>query len=198
VINLYCVDLIVYIGRIMRGEQLYMAREIIILPYNENWTEHYNQIKNQLINIFGDLVIDIQHIGSTSIRGMSAKPIIDVMIIVNDIQEVDNLSYKMIDVGYKARGENGIPGRRYFQYFHEDDVNHTQHIHIYEKNNAAVIDQLMFRDYLRIDKDAFEQYQQAKIDLAELFRHSPSEYTNAKNNCINEILNKAKSHYKTK
>ena len=175
-----------------------MAREIKVLPYNENWVEDYKQIKRLLLDIFGDLVIDIQHFGSTSIKGMSAKPIIDVMIIVNNIQKVDELNYRMIEVGYKPRGENGMPGRRYFQYFHEDGVNHTQHIHVYEKNNSAVIDQLMFRDYLRIDKDAFEQYQQIKINSAELFRHSPSEYTDSKTNCINEIMNKAKNYYKSR
>lgn len=94
-----------------------MARKIKVLPYNGNWAENYQQIRNLLLNIFGDLVIDIQHFGSTSIKGMSAKPIIDVMVIVNDIKKVDDLNCEMIKAGYKLKGENGIPGRRYFKHF---------------------------------------------------------------------------------
>lgn len=182
----------------MWGEELHMQREMKVLPYNKKWAEDYQQIKNLLLNIFSDLVIEIQHFGSTSINGMSAKPIIDVMIIVNDILKVDDFNPKMIETGYKPKGENGMPGRRYFQYFHEDGVNHTQHIHVYEKNNPAVIDQLMFRDYLRIDKDAFEQYLQVKINASEMFRYLPIDYTNAKTDCVNEIMSKARNYYRLK
>lgn len=175
-----------------------MAREIRVIPYNEKWAEDYQQIKKLLLNIFGDLVIDIQHFGSTSIEGMSAKPIIDVMIIVNDIQKVDDLNSEMIEAGYKPKGENGMLGRRYFQHFHEDGVNHTQHIHVYEKNNLAIVDQLMFRDYLKVHKGTFEQYQQIKINASKKFRYSPGEYTNAKTDFVNEIIDKARNYYKLK
>lgn len=175
-----------------------MSREMKVLPYNENWEEDYKQIKKLLINIFRELLIEIHHFGSTSIKGMSAKPIIDVMVIVYDIEKVDSLNPKMMGAGYKHKVANGIPGRRYFQYFHEDGVNHTQHIHVFQKDNPAVVDQLMFRDYLKIDSSSFEQYKQTKLKAAEMFRYSPTEYTNAKTDCINEIMTRARIYYMSK
>ena len=172
-----------------------MAREIIVLPYNKKWEEDFQLIKNLLLNIFKDLIIDIQHFGSTSIVGMSSKPIIDVMILVNDIQKVDDLNPKMKKAGYTPKGENGMPGRRYFQHFHEDEENHTQHVHVYEKNNSAFKEQLMFRDYLKVDRDAFEQYEEIKIQASKKFRYSPKEYTEAKTDCVNEIMKKARIYY---
>lgn len=124
-----------------------MKREMKIVPYDENWISQFCEIKAKLLWIFEDLAIDIQHFGSTSIKGMSAKPIIDVMVIVTDITKVDALNERMKEAGYVPKGENGVDGRRYFQMFSDDGINHTQHIHCYEKGNQQAVDELMFRDF---------------------------------------------------
>jgi len=172
-----------------------MKREMKIVRYDENWTNQFNEIKAKLLLIFGDLATDIQHFGSTSIKGMSAKPIIDVMVIVSNIKEVDALNEKMIEAGYIPKGENGIDGRRYFQMLSDDGINHTQHIHCYEKENQQVADELMFRDFLRIDKDAFDAYLAIKIEASQKYRYLPSEYTEYKTDCINKIMKRAKLYY---
>lgn len=84
---------------------------------------------------------------------------------------------------------------RYFQMFATDGVNHTQHIHCYEKDNQYAIDELMFRDYLNIDKEVFEAYKAIKIEASDKYRFSPIEYTEYKSACVNEIMVKAKLYF---
>lgn len=173
-----------------------IKREMNIVVFDENWAAEFEKIKGKLSLIFGDLAESINHFGSTSIKGMSAKPIIDVMVIVSDIQKVDELNEKMQEAGYVAKGENGIAGRRYFQMYAGDGVNHTQHIHCYEKDNPHAVDELMFRDFLRADKKSFDLYLKTKIEGAQKFRFSPLEYTEHKTATINEIMEKARRYYK--
>ena len=172
-----------------------MPREMVVVPYDDNWTSLYEVEKEILLKVFVNLVLDIQHFGSTSIGGMSAKPIIDVMVIVNEIESVDAYNDIMIASGYSIRGENGIPRRRYFVRFKEDGENHGAHIHIYEKGNPLIADQLMFRDFLSVDKDSFREYKKVKLEAAEKFRFSPKEYTDAKYDCVMKIMEKAKKYY---
>lgn len=174
-----------------------MAREMIVVPYDGMWVEMYEKEKNILLDVFGDLIISIQHFGSTAIKGMSAKPIIDIMIIVDDINQVDNYNDIMVRNKYRVRGENGIVGRRYFVKLNPDNSgNHTYHIHVYQKGNKHIAEELMFRDYLLIDNEAFQEYEKVKIDASFKFRNSPGEYVDAKYDCIMRIMEKAKSYYK--
>lgn len=92
-----------------------------------------------------------------------------------------------------VKGENGMPGRKYFQKFHSDGINHTQHIYCYEKNNQAAIDELILRDYLNINKEAFETYMNVKIEASKKYRYSPLEHTEFKTDCVNEIMKHAKN-----
>lgn len=172
-----------------------MKREMIVVPYNNEWNERYKEIHSVLATILSEIVLDIQHFGSTAINGMPSKPIIDVMVIVTDITKVDKYNADMITAGYVPKGENGIIGRRYFQKFASDGINHIEHIHCYESNNPHAVDELMFRDYLRINKEAFELYKQVKIEAAEKYRYSPGEYTDYKAQCVNAILENARKYY---
>jgi GrpB-like predicted nucleotidyltransferase (UPF0157 family) len=174
-----------------------MPREMVVVPYNDMWSVMYEKEKNILLDILGNLIIDIQHFGSTSIKGLSAKPIIDIMIVVNDINQIDEYNHVMEGHGYSVRGECGIEGRRYFVKLCPDNSgNHTHHIHIYQKGNPHISDELMFRDYLRIDNEAFKEYERIKIEASLKFRYSPREYVDAKYDCIMSIMDKADSYYK--
>ncbi len=165
-----------------------MKREMKIVPYNSKWNEQYSIIKEILLNIFKDNAIDIQHFGSTAIKGMPSKPIIDVMVIVKDISKVDEFNADMVASGYNPRGENGIIGRRYFQKIASDGITHLEHIHCYEATNPHVTDELLFRDYLRVNKDAFEKYKKIKLEASEKYRFEPEKYSEFKSQCVNEIL----------
>ena len=117
------------------------------------------------------------------------------MVVVDEIEAVDVYNENMIANGYSVRGENGIARRRYFIRLKEDGENHAAHIHIYEKGNPHITDELMFRDYLSIDSESFREYEKAKYKAAEKFCLSPAEYVDAKSNCVMGIMEKARRYY---
>lgn len=172
-----------------------MQREIILVPYDENWKHQFALIKDVLNNIFFDVSTGIHHIGSTSMPGMLAKPIIDVMVIVNDIDAVDGLNDKMKEAGYMPKGEHGITGRRYFQKLSDDGINHLEHIHCFASDNQLVKDHLMFRDYLMINQDAFYEYLGIKALSARLYSLDPVKYTKFKSDCIESIMDEAREYF---
>lgn len=89
-------------------------REIVVEPYDEKWPAMFNAENFLLQALLGDVARKIHHIGSTSVPGLSAKPVIDILLEVADINQLDKCNSAMVDAGYVARGENGIAGRRYF------------------------------------------------------------------------------------
>src|SRR4051812_19856375 len=107
-------------------------RQIIVTPYNQDWIKQFQLEALKLKEIFGREIVEVFHIGSTAIPGLSAKPIIDIMPVVYDITRIDSYDEDMIKAGYKPKGENGIEGRRYFQ---KGGDNRSHHVHIYEKGN---------------------------------------------------------------
>lgn len=172
-----------------------VRRKMLVTPYDPDWKTRFHAIKTSLENIFGERHATIVHFGSTSIEGMCAKPIIDVMVLVDDISFVDLHTDQMSAIGYISKGEHGIRGRRYFQKLASDGVNHTEHIHCYEKTNPLAQNQLMFCRYLTVDKDAFDAYRTVKLEAAKLFAEDPEGYANYKAACISDIMQKARSYF---
>ncbi len=172
-----------------------MVREMAVVPYDKRWPTLFEKEKSILQSIFGGIILEIQHIGSTSIKGMTAKPTIDILITVDDIEDVDRFNEKMAIRGYIPRGEHGIAGRRYFIRLKEDGENHAAHIHMYGKENPHIIEETMFREFLSIDKESFLQYESLKKEASEKHRYSPNEYQDAKSDCIVEIMRKARLYY---
>ena len=108
---------------------------------------------------------------------------------------VDNYNKDMRDFGYDVRGERGMSGRRYFVKFSDDLVNHTHHVHMYEEGRNPFVDEaILFRDYLRTNKEACEKYEKVKKELSEKFYHNPEKYTDGKHDCVLEILEEAKRY----
>lgn len=173
-----------------------MAREIIIESYNEEWVEQYKQAERLLTSIFKNQVVDIQHIGSTAIAGLSAKPTIDILVVVKNINDIDLLNDTMKNYGFIANGENGIEGRRYFyKTLPQNSYVQTHHIHVYQTGNPKYKEELLFRDYLRIDNVAMREYEALKVTLANRFRHDPIAYTNAKTEFITNTMQKARTYF---
>ena len=169
-----------------------MAREMRVVPYDEHWPAQFQEIRDELAGIFGSLAVAIHHIGSTAVPGMRAKPIIDVLIVVSSVDAVDALNGPMLAAGYLPRGENGIPGRRYFVKLAEDGENHLRHIHCYAPDHPHIATELLFRDTLRADDAAFRDYERVKTEAAEKFRFSPGDYEAYKTLCVENILRNAR------
>jgi GrpB-like predicted nucleotidyltransferase (UPF0157 family) len=168
-----------------------MTSPIKIHPYNPVWKTSYEKEVSKLATIFDGQQIAIHHIGSTSIAGMSAKPIIDILIEVDDIAAIDSSNKAMIEIGYEPKGEYGIAGRRYFQ---KGGDMRTHHVHVFRHDSNQVEKYLLFRDYLRAHPEAAGRYAKLKHDLATQFPYDMDAYSAGKSDFINDVMQKAQGH----
>jgi GrpB-like predicted nucleotidyltransferase (UPF0157 family) len=165
-------------------------RKTNILPWTKEWEILYNQEEKILKEVFKDDLVDIFHIGSTSVPAIGyAKLIIDILIVVNDIEKVDLYNAELRKVGYEPKGENGISGRRYFP---KGKENRTHHVHIFQVGNENIKTHLDFKEYLlKHPKDA-KRYGDLKIKLANQFPENHYKYQTEKQEIVNELVGKAK------
>lgn len=169
-------------------------RKVEVTPYKEQWISLFEEEASKLYEIFGSEIIHIHHIGSTSVKGLKAKPIIDIMPVVKNINRVDEFNTVMVSIGYEPKGENGLSGRRYFQ---KGGDNRTHHIHIYELENPQIERHLAFRDYLREHPDTVKKYGNLKEELSQRFSYDINSYINGKEQLVLEIERKAMAWYKS-
>jgi len=166
-------------------------RNIVVVPYNPQWPEMFRREAAKIVAIFGPELVDLHHIGSTSVPGLSAKPIIDMMPLVRDINEVDRFNPAMAQLGYEPMGEYGIPGRRYFR--KGGDENRSHHLHAFGFDSPEVARHLDFRDYLIAHPTEARQYADLKTRLAEQFPHDIERYMDGKDAFIKTIIQKAQA-----
>ena len=165
-------------------------RKTKILPWTEDWGKLYKQEEKVLKKIFKVELIDIFHIGSTSISTIGyAKPIIDILIVVKDIEKVDLYNGEMQVLGYEPKGENGIVGRRYFP---KGKENRTHHLHIFQVGNDHIKTHLDFKEYLLQNPAEAKKYGELKIKLAKHFPNEHHKYQDGKQQFVNELADKAK------
>ena len=169
--------------RVKKVPESYLKKNVYLEAWNAKWKKIYKSEKQKLERLIGNNCIEIQHIGSTSVKGIKAKPIVDILVVVESISKVDHLDFN----GYEVKGENGISGRRYFQ--KDKNGKRLLHIHIYEKNHAAINSHILFRDSLKANKKLAKEYENLKIKLAIKFSGDKVSYTNAKAEFISNIIN---------
>jgi GrpB-like predicted nucleotidyltransferase (UPF0157 family) len=166
-----------------------MTRKVEVVSHNPAWVVLFQTEADALAIVFGDQLVAIHHIGSTAIPGIGAKPILDILVEVWDIQKVDGLNHDMEKLGYQPRGEYGIPGRRYF--VKKSGEVHTHHVHTFQSDNPQVERHLNFRDYLVIHLQDALAYSQLKEDLARQYPEDMDGYVAGKNDFIQNIDEKA-------
>ena len=165
------------------------AMNIIVTEYNENWVQLFKIEATKIQEIFKDEIVEIHHIGSTAVPGLKAKPIIDIMPIVQNIEIVDTFNEKLIEIGYEALGELGIKGRRYFR---KGGENRTHQIHIYQIDNDIEIERhLAVRDYLKSHKKDVIEYGNLKERLANEFPKDIEGYSIGKDDFVKNLERRA-------
>ena len=169
-----------------------MPDPVIITEYNRNWPRIYKEEEAHILQVIGDYIEDIQHVGSTSVPGLGAKSIIDIMIGIHKLSLVDKCVQPLHSLGYEYLGEFGIPGRHYFRKPPEALTMHrTHHLHMVETNNDGWKRNILFRDYLRTHPEDAKQYEVLKRALAKQFGSDREGYTDAKTEFIETVLAKA-------
>jgi len=139
----------------------------MVVEYDPEWPAMFEAEAKRLAGVFGANLLAIHHIGSTSVPGLKAKPIIDILPVVKDIAAVDGLMCKMAAIGYEGLGENGLPGRRYFR---KGGDRRTHQIHAYAVSSESEIERhLAVPAYLRTHPGVAHEYRELKSRLAELY-----------------------------
>lgn len=159
-------------------------REIVIVNYDPAWTQRYQQERLRIVLALGDRVLAIDHIGSTSVPGLAAKPIIDIDLTVSD--PADEAAYvpDLEATGYVLRVRE--PGHRMLR-TPELDV----HLHVCAPGSDWEQRHLVFRDWLRTHPDDRQRYEDVKRDLATRRWEDMNDYAEAKTEIVGEIMNRA-------
>lgn len=170
-----------------------MPQHVIVKEYNENYPLMYEKEKELIIPILNTNLVDIYHIGSTAVKNLKSKPIIDIMIVVSSLLEVDVKKEKFRKIGYEYLGEFGIKGRRYLR---KGGTNRTHQIHIFQKDDINNITRhLAFKEYLIKHEDVAKEYGELKEKLAKLYPYDIESYCDGKDEFIKRIEKEALKEY---
>ena len=157
-------------------------REVELVPHNPEWERLANQETQRILDCLSIPVIGVYHIGSTSVPGIKAKPILDFVMEVENIEELIKESGKLEGIGYISKGEYGIPGRQFFTKDTKGERSH--HLHVFQSGHPDIERHLVFRDYLRANPEAARAYEKLREQLAERFPDKSNMYTEAKSDFI--------------
>ncbi len=166
-----------------------MEDPILVIDYDVDWPILYEQEKIQILNALDNTIANIQHIGSTSVPGLAAKPVIDILLGVEHVPPQAAQIAALEALGYYYCGELGISGRHYFR----RGMPRTHQIHLVKLDSQFWETHLLFRDFLRTHPDAAQQYAVLKRNLAVKFRADRERYTNSKAPLIEQMLVQART-----
>ena len=165
------------------------TRKVVVLPYDVAWQSAFEKIKGEIKEAIGDLIIGIEHIGSTSVEGMSAKPCIDIDIIIKDYTAFATLVESLRGIGYIHEGDLGIKDREAFKYANKPHLM-THHLYVCPRDSEELHRHIAFRDFLRKNPEAVKKYSRVKETAAQLFPDSIDQYIEYKSPCIEELYKK--------
>ena len=172
---------------------------ILIAEYDPAWPRLFEDERQRLQAAIGEWAVAIEHVGSTAVPGLAAKPIIDIGVALGSFEDALKCITPMFELGYQCLGEYGIRGRIFFRRLTDtplpgqlhNGVGRTHHVHAYQQDHYEFVQQILFRDYIRSHPEAAREYEQVKVRLAE--EHSDmNEYAMAKSDFVQDILARAR------
>ena len=160
--------------------------KVIVLTYDTTWKTAFEEIKKELEEAIGDLIIGIEYVGSTAVEGLSAKPCIDIDVIIRDYSIFDAVVCMLKTIGYIHEGDLGIKYREAFKY---SDKPHLlkHHLYVCPQDSEELHRHITFRDFLRSNPEAVKKYSLSKETAAQLFPDSIDQYIEYKSSCIEEL-----------
>lgn len=166
-----------------------MPQHITVLDYDTEWITKYRKERELISQILQENCLALWHIGSTSVPGLAAKPIIDIMGAVRSLEQADAVAERFADCGYECLGEFGMAGRRYYR---KGGDERTHQIHLFQAEDWTNIGRhLAFRDYLCTHAGEREAYAQLKKELAKKFPHDIDGYCDGKEQFVREREDRA-------
>ena len=165
------------------------TKKVIVVPYDPMWKDAFEAIKAEILPSIGDLIIGIEHVGSTAVDGLAAKPCIDIDVIIRDQGALDAVIRGLEAVGYIHEDNLGIEGREAFRYTHKPHLL-QHHLYVCPQDSAELHRHITFRDFLRGNPEAVRKYGQIKQEAAQLYLNDIEQYMAYKSGCIEELYRK--------
>ena len=162
------------------------TRKVLVLPYDVAWESAFEKIKCEIEEAIGDLIIGIEHVGSTSVKGMFAKPCIDIDVIIKDYSALNAVVDGLRAIGYIHEGDLGIKDRETFKYSGKEHLQ-MHHLYVCPEYSGELHRHITFRDFLRSNPEAVKKYSLIKEKAAELFPNDIDGYIEYKSPCIEEL-----------
>lgn len=165
-----------------------------LAPYNRDWADAAEAEAARLTKAIGAVITVVHHIGSTSIPGIRAKPILDLMPLVGDLRELDKARARVEALGYEWFGEYGIVGRRYCKRDDPKTGKRVVQLHFFDLTSPEVRRHLAFRDYMRMHPDMAKAYEAEKLRCQRLHPKNSHAYTDEKSDwikCMEQVALKA-------
>ena len=152
-----------------------VTRHVVVEPYDENWERDFREIEAEVRGALGELVLRIEHVGSTSVPGLAAKPIIDLDAVIRDRSALGEAVERLAAAGYTHEGDLGIPGREAFGYEGKEHLK-KHHLYVCAQDSAELARHTAFRDYLRAHPEAVREYARIKREGAALYPYDIDGY----------------------
>ena len=162
-----------------------------IRPFDPGWAGEYAREAARWRIALAPLSVIINHIGSTSVEGLVAKPVVDILIQITELKNIDDRTIQLEDMGYDARGEYGIVGRRYFSKTLDAGIVAGFHVHAFEKGSFQAKRHIAFRDCMRVRPDLAKAYSELKRSIADRGGQLPSDYADRKKKFVDLIADAA-------
>ena len=162
------------------------TKKIHVLPYDPQWRVNFESICRELTLALGELALRIEHVGSTSVEGLHAKPIIDIDVVIRDTTPMDAVIGALAEIGYQHEGDLGIPQREAFCY---DNKPHLQKHHLYvcPESSPELRRHTAFRDYLRTHPQDAAEYGRIKREAVRLYPEDMAGYIAHKGTFIAKV-----------
>ena len=158
-----------------------------VVPYDPEWKNEFLKIKVMIIDCVGDLIISVEHIGSTEIEGLASKPIIDIDVVIDSYDIFPAVKDRLSKTGFEHVGNLDVEGREVFKRILMDDFM-PYNLYVCPKNGKGYLEHIAFRDYLRNHSEAMKAYEKLKMKLAKQFRTDIDGYANAKHDFVQNTL----------
>lgn len=163
------------------------TKYVIVEDYNPKWKDEFKSIENELLSVLSGKIISIEHVGSTSVEGLAAKPIIDIDVVID--QNFEEVKKSLECIEYMHEGDLGIAGREAFNYENKPHLM-LHHLYVCNKDNEELFRHITFRNYLRKHKEDREKYSDIKKEMALKYPKDIDSYIEGKQPVILDIYKK--------
>jgi GrpB-like predicted nucleotidyltransferase (UPF0157 family) len=164
-----------------------MPDPVVIVAYDPRWPETFHALRQRIVDVLGEVAPSVEHVGSTAVPGLAAKPIIDLDVVVQ-LADLPIAIVRLATLGYAHEGERGVPGREAFRWPPGEP---RHHLYVCPAGSPELRRHLLFRDYLRTHPEAAAAYAALKRDAAHRFREDRGAYTAAKDPFVEDVLRRA-------